>query len=307
MNTIVECQQVTKIYGDLRAVDEVNLGIAQGEVFGLVGPNGAGKTTLIEMIEGLRTPDGGVIKVLGLDPSQHTEQLHEQIGVQLQTTSIQPNIKVNEAINLFASLYQAPIPHPLQLLEDLSLQAKENTRFKHLSGGQKQRLAIALALVNDPQVLFLDEISTGLDPQARRNMWQLIKSINQQGKTVFLTTHYMEEAEQLCDRVGIIDHGQIIALDTPENLIRGQAAEARVSFKVFAGQATIAELSALPSADCVEQTPDGFLLFSQDGDAAIMDLVRLADKKGFKLKDIQNQVSNLDDVFLTLTGKEYRE
>jgi ABC-2 type transport system ATP-binding protein len=252
-------------------------------------------------------PDSGTITVLGLNPSQHPEQLHEQIGVQLQTTSIQPNIKVKEAIYLFASLYLAPAPHPEQLLAELALEGKANSRFKHLSGGQKQRLAIALALVNDPEVLFLDEISTGLDPQARRKMWQLIRSFNQQGKTIFLTTHYMEEAEQLCDRVGIIDYGQIIALDTPANLIRDQAAEAKVLFKVYDGRTTIADLAGISSANCVEQTEDGYILFSNDGDAAIMDLVRLADKKGFKLRDIHSQVSNLDDVFLTLTGKEYRE
>lgn len=307
MNIAVECQHVTKRYGNLCAVDEVNLNIEQGEVFGLVGPNGAGKTTLIEMMEGLRSPDSGSIKVLGLNPAQETEQLQEKIGVQLQTTSIQPNIKVKEAIKLFASLYQRSIANPGELLQSLYLEEKGDSRFKHLSGGQKQRVAIALALVNDPQVLFLDEVSTGLDPQARRNMWELIKGINQQGKTIFLTTHYMEEAEQLCDRVGIIDHGSLIALDTPANLIRKQGAESRVLFNVYEGEATIAELENIASANCVEQTDDGYILFSSDGDAAIMDLVRLADKKGFRLKDIRTEVSNLDDVFLTLTGKEYRK
>lgn len=307
MNTVVECEHVTKSYGDLYAVNEVNLSIEQGEVFGLVGPNGAGKTTLIEMMEGLRSPDHGSINILGLNPAQQTEQLQEKIGVQLQTTSIQPNIKVKEAIKLFASLYRRPIADPEQLLKRLSLEEKANSRFKHLSGGQKKRVAIALALVNDPQVIFFDEVSTGLDPQARRNIWQLIKDINEQGKTIFLTTHYMEEAEQLCDRVGIIDHGNLIALDTPANLIRKQGAESKVLFKVYDGTATITELESIASVNCVEQDEDGYILFSSDGDAALQDLVRLADKNGFRLKDIRTEVSNLDDVFLTLTGKEYRE
>ncbi len=307
MNAVVECDHVTKRYGDLYAVNEVNLSIEQGEVFGLVGPNGAGKTTLIEMMEGLRSPDHGSINILGLNPAQQTEQLQEKIGVQLQTTSIQPNIKVKEAIKLFASLYRRPIADPEQLLKRLSLEEKANSRFKHLSGGQKKRVAIALALVNDPQVIFFDEVSTGLDPQARRNIWQLIKDINEQGKTIFLTTHYMEEAEQLCDRVGIIDHGNLIALDTPANLIRKQGAESKVLFKVYDGRATITELESIASVNCVEQDEDGYILFSSDGDAALQDLVRLADKNGFRLKDIRTEVSNLDDVFLTLTGKEYRE
>ena len=307
MNTVVECEHVTKSYGDLCAVNEVNLSIEQGEVFGLVGPNGAGKTTLIEMMEGLRSLDSGSIKVLGLNPAQQTEQLQEEIGVQLQTTSIQPNIKVKEAIKLFASLYQQPIPNPQQLLKSLSLEEKGDSRFKHLSGGQKQRVAIALALVNDPQVIFLDEVSTGLDPQARRNIWQLINEINEQGKTIFLTKHYMEEAEQLCDRVGIIDHGSLIALDTPANLIRKQGAESRVLFKVYDGSVTIVALENIHAVDCAEQIEDDYILFSSDGDTALQDLVRLADKNGFRLKDIRMEVSNLDDVFLTLTGKEYRE
>ena len=307
MENIIQCQQLTKRYAEVIAVDRVDLNVAQGEIFGLVGPNGAGKTTLIEMIEGLRTPDSGSVTVHGFDPSDQAEQLQEMIGVQLQSSSIQPNIKVIEAIHLFASLYAHPTPNPEALIEKLSLQEKAHTTFKKLSGGQQQRVAIALALVNDPRIIFLDELSTGLDPQARRKMWQLIKDINQQGVTVFLTTHYMEEAQHLCDRVGIIDHGRIIAIDTPQNLIHKQGSQSKILFMVDTGTVHDGELSRLASVNYVEQVDGEYILFSSDSDAALFDLVRLADEKGYRLKNIRTEVSNLDDVFLTLTGKEYRE
>jgi len=307
MENIIICRQLTKRYGDVLAVDRVDLNIAQGEVFGLVGPNGAGKTTLIEMIEGLRTPDSGSVTVHGFDPSKKADQLQEMIGVQLQSSSIQPNIKVIEALHLFASFYAQPISNPEALIEQFALQEKAHTAFKKLSGGQKQRVAIALALVNNPQIIFLDELSTGLDPQARRKMWQLIKDINQQGVTVFLTTHYMEEAQHLCNRVGIIDHGRIIAIDTSQNLIHKQGSGSKIRFLLDNGSSSPAEFDRLSSVDYVEQVEDEYVLYSSDSDAALFDLVRLADNKGYRLKNIRTEVSNLDDVFLTLTGKEYRE
>jgi len=228
----LKCEHVVKRYGDLVAVNDVSFEIAPGEIFGLVGPNGAGKTTLIEMIESLRKADSGSIRVLGLDPQAQSVELRERIGVQLQSTSIQPNLKVREALGLFASLYRKSLSHPEELLETLSLADKANSRFRKLSGGQKQRVAIALALVNDPEILFFDEITTGLDPQARRAMWNLLREFHGRGKTVFLTTHYMEEAEALCDRVAVIDHGRIIALDTPANLVRNLKAGTKVLFRV---------------------------------------------------------------------------
>jgi len=194
---VIECEHVRKCYGEIRAVDDVDLTIAAGEVFGLVGPNGAGKTTLIEMIESLRTPDGGSIRVLGLDPVRQADELQEKIGIQLQTTSIQPNITVMEAVSLFGGFYRRAAADPGALLKTLSLEDKSGSRFRKLSGGQQQRVAIALALVNDPEVLFLDELTTGLDPQAPTNMWELVKDIKSRGRTIFLTTHYMEEAEEL--------------------------------------------------------------------------------------------------------------
>lgn len=307
MNAIVECEHVTKSYGDIIAVNDVNLSIEEGEVFGLVGPNGAGKTTLIEMIESLRSPDSGSIRVLGLDPAKEANRLQEKIGVQLQTTSIQPNIKVKEAIKLFASLYRQPLTNPEELLKTLSLEDKANSRFRKLSGGQKQRVAIALALVNNPVVLFLDELSTGLDPQARRNMWALVKNIKSQGKTIFLTTHYMEEAEELCDRVGVIDYGKIIALDTPRNLVSSLGAESKVLFKVEDEDVAVAEFEGLLEVSRVEKVEDGFILYTKDGDATLQELVRLADKQGFRLSGIRTEIPNMDDVFLTITGRELRE
>jgi len=307
MSVIVECEHVTKRYEDIVAVNDVSLSIEEREIFGLVGPNGAGKTTLIEMIESLRTPDSGSISVLGLDPAKEADELQEKIGVQLQATSIQPNIKVKEAVKLFASLYQQPLSHPEELLETLSLEDKADSRFRKLSGGQKQRVAIALALVNNPVVLFFDELTTGLDPQARRNMWGLVKDLRGQGKTIFLTTHYMEEAEELCDRVGVIDYGKIIALDTPKNLVSSLGAESKVLFKVEDKDVAATEFEGIAAVSRVERVEDGFILYTRDGDVTLQELVRLADKQGFRLSDIRTESPSLDDVFLTLTGRELRE
>ena len=307
VSAIVECQHVIKSYGDIIAVNDVSLSIEEGEIFGLVGPNGAGKTTLIEMIEGLRTPDSGSIKALGLDPTKQGNELKERIGVLLQTTSIQPDIKVKEALKLFASFYQHALSNTEDLLRTLSLEDKANSRFKKLSGGLKQRTAIALALVNDPEILFLDELTTGLDPQARRNMWDFVEKVRKEGKTIFLTTHYMEEAEKLCDRVGIIDYGKIIALDTPRKLVANLGAESKVLFKVEDKDIDASKFEAVAAVSRVEKVEDGFILYTKDGNATLQGLVRLADKQGFKLSNIRTESPNLDDVFLTLTGREMRE
>lgn len=307
MSGIIECEHLTKSYGDLIAVNEVSFSVEEGEIFGLVGPNGAGKTTLIEMIESLRTPDSGSIRVLGMDPTREADNLQERIGVQLQTTSIQPNIKVKEALNLFASFYLHPHDNPEELLKTLSLEDKANSRFKKLSGGQQQRVAIALALVNKPEVLFFDEITTGLDPQARRNMWELVENIRKEGKTVFLTTHYMEEAEKLCDRVGIIDYGKIIALDTPRGLIDNLGADSRVTFSIEGQDVDASMFEGIGAVSRVERVEDGFVLYTSDENAALQELVRLADRRKFRLSSLRIENPNLDDVFLTLTGREIRE
>jgi ABC-2 type transport system ATP-binding protein len=307
MTAIIECEHVVKRYGEITAVNDVSLSIEEGEIFALVGPNGAGKTTLIEMIESLRTPDGGSIRVLGMDPAKQAAELKEKIGVQLQTTSIQPNLRVGEALRLFANLYRQPLAHPEELLKTLSLENKANSYFRKLSGGQKQRVAIALALVNDPSVLFLDELTTGLDPQARRSMWALVKEIKAQGKTIFLTTHYMEEAEELCDRVGVMDYGRIIALDTPQNLVRNLGAECKVLFKVEGKEVAAEQFKGLPAVSRAEKTADGYILHAGDESAALQELLRFADAQGFRLSGITTKTPNMDDVFIALTGRELRE
>jgi ABC-2 type transport system ATP-binding protein len=305
--SVIAVRNLVKKYPDVKAVDGISFDTYHGEVFGLVGPNGAGKTTLIEMIEGLRTPDSGSITVLGLDPVRDATSVKERIGVQLQTTSIQPNITVIEAIKLFASVYRRPLANPEQLLTTLSLEEKAGSRFSKLSGGQKQRVAIALALVNDPELVFLDEVSTGLDPQARRNMWALVEQIRDQGKTVFLTTHYMEEAETLCDRVGIIDHGRLIALDTPRNLVSSLGADSKVLFTVDDRDVPASAFEAFPEVSRAEKLENGYVLYTKDDSATLGKLVRLSDNLGFRFANIRTEVPNMDDVFLTLTGRELRE
>jgi ABC-2 type transport system ATP-binding protein len=305
--SVITVRNLVKKYPDVKAVDGISFDTYHGEVFGLVGPNGAGKTTLIEIIEGLRTPDSGSITVLGLDPVRDANSVKERIGVQLQTTSIQPNITVIEAIKLFASVYRRPLANPEQLLSTLSLEEKAGGRFSKLSGGQKQRVAIALALVNDPELVLLDEVSTGLDPQARRNMWALVEQIRDQGKTVFLTTHYMEEAETLCDRVGIIDHGRLIALDTPRNLVSSLGADSKVLFTVDDRDVPVSAFEEFPEVSRAEKLENGYVLYTEDYSATLGKLVRLSDNLGFRFANIRTEVPNMDDVFLTLTGRELRE
>src|SRR5436309_14472637 len=230
MRPVIQVSGVRKTYGPTVAVDEVSFEVNDGEIFGLIGPNGAGKTTTMECIEGLRRPDRGTIAVLGLDPFRQVYKLQERIGVQLQQAQLQKRIKVWEAVDLWASLYRKPAIDAQNLLEQLGLSDKRGAWFMNLSGGQKQRLFIALALINDPEVVFLDELTTGLDPQARRAIWDLVNGIRSRGKTVFLTTHLMEEAERLCDRVAIIEHGRLIEMGAPADLIRKHCPERGVVF-----------------------------------------------------------------------------
>ena len=227
----IEVEQLVKRYGSTMAVDGLSFGVRAGEVFGLLGPNGAGKTTTVECIEGLRTPDSGAIHVLGLDVRKELKQLKQRIGIQLQATNLYHKLSVREVIDLFASFYDHPLKTD-QVIAWTGLQEKEKTRTKQLSGGQQQRLSVALALVNDPSLLFLDEPTTGLDPQARHAMWELIEQMHAQGKTILMTTHYMEEAERLCDRVAIMDHGKIIALDQPQALVRQYFQEQAIEFSL---------------------------------------------------------------------------
>ncbi len=267
---VIEVENLRKTYGSVIAVDEISFEVYEGEIFGMVGPNGAGKTTTVECVEGLRKTDKGEIKILGLDPQKEGYSLRQRIGVQLQETALQDHLKVWEALDLFASFYSQPVDWQT-LLEKMNLAEKRNAAFNKLSGGQKQRLFIALSLINNPELVFFDELTTGLDPQARRNMWDLVRDIREQGKTVVLTTHFMEEAERLCDRVAIVDQGRIVALDTPENLIRNLGAENRVVF-TSNGEFKTEKLKELPSVTRVKQVGDRCEIYGND-ERLVVDVV----------------------------------
>src|ERR1700688_2521233 len=257
MSAVIQVSKIRKTYGPTVAVDEVSFAVQDGEIFGLIGPNGAGKTTTMECIEGLRTPDRGGISVLGLDPHREVYKLQDRIGVQLQQAQLQKRIKVWEAVDRWASLYKKNAVDAEHLLEQLGLTDKRDAWFMNLSGGQKQRLFIALALINDPEVVFLDELPTGLDPQSRRAIWDLVRGIRDRGKTVFLTTHLMEEAERLCDRVAIIEHGKIIDIGSPGELV-GRHCPTRTV--VLATDNALAEerLQQIPSAEIVTRQDSRF-------------------------------------------------
>ncbi len=304
MSVVVEVEGLCKTYGSTRAVDGVSFAVQQGEIFGMVGPNGAGKTTTIECVEGLRKPDTGSISVLGRDPRVEREAVAERIGIQLQSSNLPARLRVGEALELMGAFY-ARRAEAGPLLERLGLAEKRRSAVAKLSGGQKQRLFIALALVNQPEMVFFDELTTGLDPQARRSMWDLVREIRNQGCTVFLTTHYMEEAEHLCDRVAIIDHGRIVALDTPEALIRSLGVEKRVVFTRPNGTA-YGELESVPGVDKVEVNGDRVIV-SGRGERLISTVVAALEQGQVPFKDLRTEQPTLEDVFLTLTGREMRE
>jgi ABC-2 type transport system ATP-binding protein len=303
--SVIQVSGVRKTYGHTVAVDDVSFEVNEGEIFGLIGPNGAGKTTTMECIEGLRKPDRGVISVLGLDPFRQVYKLQDRIGVQLQQAQLQKRIKVWEAVDLWASLYGKKAVDAERLLQQLGLAEKRDAWFMTLSGGQKQRLFIALALINDPEVVFLDELTTGLDPQARRAIWELVRGIRQQGKTVFLTTHLMEEAERLCDRVAIIERGRIIDIDTPERLIDRHCPERTV---VLATDDPKAEdcFRAIPqvaSVSCSEKR----LTLRGLGDDLVTEVIHCLSENRIRVTEFRTILPNLEDVFLKLTGHSIRE
>jgi ABC-2 type transport system ATP-binding protein len=304
MANVVEVENLSKAYGPIRAVDEVSFCVGEGEIFGMVGPNGAGKTTTIECVEGLRRPGEGRVQVLGQDPSARHQDVAERIGVQLQASNLPARIRVGEALELMASFYTRRADLGL-LLERLGLEEKRNAPVGKLSGGQKQRLFIALALVNQPEVVFFDELTTGLDPQARHSMWDLVREVRDEGRTVFLTTHFMEEAERLCDRVAIMDHGKVVALDTPEALIRSLDAGHRVVFTTPDGVRGLS-LDSLPGVERVELSGERVIVTGR-GERFISTVVGALEQSRVPFRDLRTEQPTLEDVFLTLTGREMRE
>jgi ABC-2 type transport system ATP-binding protein len=295
---VIEVKNLHKRYGDQVAVDDVSFTVDEGEIFGILGPNGAGKTTTVECVEGLRKPDRGDVTVLGLDPQRDRARLRQLVGVQLQESQLPEKLTVAEALDLYSSFYPKPADWT-KLAAELGLTDKLKTRFGKLSGGQKQRLSIALALVGDPKIAVLDELTTGLDPQARRDTWQLIENIRERGVTVVLVTHFMEEAERLCDRLALIDAGRVVAIDTPAGLVARVSDEQRIRFRpsVELDDALLTELDEVTSVTRQGQqvlvTGTGNVLHAVTATLARHQIVAL---------DLRVEQANLDDAFVALTG-----
>jgi ABC-2 type transport system ATP-binding protein len=296
---------VRKAYGAVQAVDGVTFEVAKGEIFGLLGPNGAGKTTTMEMIEGLHSPDSGQIAVLGMDVRRSAKDIKARVGVQLQAAALYPQLTVAELLALFGTFYPRRVAVD-RLLDDLELGEKRDAQTKNLSGGQRQRLSVALALVNDPEVVFLDEPTTGLDPAARQSLWGVVRRMQGEGRTILMTTHYMEEAEALCDRLAIMDHGQILDSGTVEELIGRRFQERGVHFGRD-GAPDEATLEALPGVSRVVVEADEIVLFTSDVPATIGALLEVTGRNGTEPADLMVRRASLEDVFLDLTGRALRD
>jgi len=301
--TVIRVEDLRKTYGTTAAVDSASLEVRRGEIFGIVGPNGAGKTTMVECMTGMRKPDGGTVEVLGLDPWQRGGALRRRIGIQLQQAALPDRIKVREALDLYASFYDSPADWR-KLMEQWGLSEKKNTVFAKLSGGQKQRLFVALALLNNPKVVFLDELTSGLDPQARRASWDLVRDVRESGKTVVLVSHFMDEAEHLCDRVAIIDGGEIVALDGPKALIQGLSSENGLSFTEVNGLDQDA-LRGIPGVSRVEREGERVVVYGRR--SLLAPVAVELDRQGVSPPDLRPLRANLEDVFLALTGREIRD
>lgn len=305
---IIEVKNLTKTYGDLRAVDGVSFSVKAGEIFGILGPNGAGKTTTLEMIEGLRKPDAGEVRIKDLPVWPNPGAVKELIGVQLQTTALFDYLTVREMLALFGSFYRRTLTREKidDLLGAVGLTDKQKSRVNELSGGQQQRLSIALALVNEPEVVFLDEPTTGLDPQARRRLWDVIREINSEGKTIVLTTHYMEEAEVLCGRVAIMDAGRIIEIDSPKKLIDGLGTEVKITFQADR-ELSLDDLKAATGASEVSKPEDHYVVHTADVQTSVIGLLGMAEKSAYAIDNLSITGANLEDVFLHHTGKGLRD
>ncbi len=307
---MVDVRDLRKSYGKLEAVRGVSFRIPERTIFGLLGPNGAGKTSIIEMIEGLRVPDGGSVRVCGLRPIEDAMQVRQILGAQLQTTSLPDKIRVREAFDLFASFYANPADVD-QLLDWVGLRDKSATFFQYLSGGEKQRVALGLALVGNPRMLFLDEPTTGLDAKIRRELHDLILRLRDQGKSILISTHYIEEAERLCDLVGIIDHGKLHAIGPPRRLIEEQGAGDRLEVSLSAPIA-LDELKALNGVEAAQEAPAGnggaaYFLRGRSGGKMLASLAVYADRLGHELIEARIAHTSLEDVYLSLTGRRMGE
>jgi ABC-2 type transport system ATP-binding protein len=301
----IRVRGLTKRYGDVQAVAGVDFDVAPGEIFGLLGPNGAGKTTTVEILEGLRAPDNGEVTVLGIDVAHGADQLKPRIGVSLQTAALYPKLTVTEVLDLFWSFYTRARP-TAELIDALDLGERRNAQTRVLSGGQRQRLGVALALINDPELVFLDEPTTGLDPAARRSLWDLVLGLKAQGRTILLTTHYMEEAEVLCDRLAIMDHGRILEMGTVDELISKRFRERAVRFDPMEELSTT-ELEALPAVVSVKEDGREVLIYTRDVGATIGALLALTERRGLEPQNLAIRRATLEDVFLDLTGRALRD
>jgi ABC-2 type transport system ATP-binding protein len=304
-NRVIEVSNLVKSYGIVTAVNQISFEVTQGEVFGMLGPNGAGKTTTVEIVEGLRIADSGTVTVLGIDVSKDATAVKERVGVQSQSPALFPGLRVREIVSFFRSLYKKSIPTS-QIIALASLQESQDVLFRNLSGGQQQRLSVALAFVNDPEIIFLDEPTTGLDPQARRSMWEVIETFRRAGKTVVLTTHYMEEAQRLCDRIAIMDYGKIIALGSPQHLIESNIKESAIQFKMkdYPGDQA---LSRIPGVSKVVQEGGDIIVYTNNIPSVISGLLAMAAQRSDELSELAVRQATLEDVFLKLTGKRIRD
>jgi ABC-2 type transport system ATP-binding protein len=302
---IIQAEDLRKRYGAVEALRGVSFAIAEGEIFGLLGPNGAGKTTTVEILEGMRTADAGAARVCGLDPRAGGAELQQQIGAVLQATSLPEKLKVSEAIDLFAGFY-AKRRDLRSLLDRLGLQERQDAFYGQLSGGQKQRLALALALVHEPRVLFLDEPTAGLDPQVRREMYDIIAELRRERKTVLLTTHYIEEAERLCDRVAVIDHGRVIALGTPAELKQRSAGTTRITVRLAQPELDGVLMKLEGVTEC-HRADGAYVLRSANPPQTIIALVKFLETHGNELQSLEMASPSLEDVFIELTGRRLRD
>lgn len=301
MGVVVDVAGLAKRYGDTIAVEDVSFSVEEGEIFGILGPNGAGKTTSVECIAGLRKADAGTVNVLGLNPQTQRDQVTQRLGMQLQESQLQDAVTVSEALDLYASFYDNPADWQA-LIEQLGLASKRDARFAQLSGGQKQRLSVALALVGSPEIAILDELTTGLDPQARRDTWSVIEGVRDSGVTIVLVTHYMDEAERLCDRLALIDDGKVAAIDTPNGLIRRVATGQQVRFKAtehFDSEA----LRRLP--DVTDVTLENSYVVVSGSEDLLFAVVRALDETGVRPEEFRMEQANLEDAFVALTGKQF--